>query len=251
MHLRYRLRQLRRRGLLFVAVVLAIMVIGLVANAQLDPGQKPQAIPPTALPVPPWDATSQPSPQASTVSQSALTGPVQVVQGTRMIDGVALGFPHSTVGAVSAADEFTTAILSTLDPDRAAAVMRLVADPAYPGGPRQAAEGIAGVRRSLGIPATGLVPIGASFAFTPVEYQVRGVSSSTVTVLLLSDLISTAPGQGTVTEVTVFPVAMHWAEADWKILSNPVGDYRTLTAVPGTPQAAADGWQDLVPAGGS
>jgi len=247
MHVRSRFRRWSRRILLFFAVTLAVMVTGLAVEARLDPG-KPQAIPPAEIPDLRNAAT--PPPPASGAGQAPLAGPVQMVQGTHAAGGVALGFPHSTVGAVSAAAEFSSAILSTLDPGRAAAVMRLVADSGWPGAPQLAAEGIAGARQSLGIPATGPVPGGASFAFTPVEYQVRGVSSDAVTVLLLADLTSVTPAVGTVTQVSVFPVAMHWARGDWKVLRNPAGDYEGLAAEPDTPQAAALGWQDLIPAGG-
>jgi hypothetical protein len=94
------------------------------------------------------------------------------------------------------------------------------------------------------------VPGGESLAFTPAEYQVRDASPDTVTVLLLSDLTSTTPGQGAMTQVIVFPVAVHWAGADWRVLRNPAGSWAGLAAEPGSPQAAALGWQDLIPAGG-
>jgi hypothetical protein len=234
------------RGLmLFIAGTLVVMVIGLVINAQFDSGQKPQAFPPTSLPIPPWDATtSSPSPSPST-ARALLTGPVQVVQGAQLVNGVYLGFPHSTVGAVSAADEFATQIVSTLDPDRAAAVMRLVADPSYNDGPQQAAQGVASDRKSLGLAASGAVPPGFSFELVPVEYQVQEGAAGTVTVLLLSDFISTTPGQGTMTGIGVFPLALRWSIGDWKVVPVAPRHYSGITAEPDSPQAAALGWQEL------
>ena len=64
-----------------------------------------------------------------------------MIQGRELINGVYLGFPHSTAGAVSAADDVVSEVFSTLDPDRAAAVMRLTADPWYA---ERAAAGRAG-----------------------------------------------------------------------------------------------------------
>ncbi|MGH3166927.1 MAG: hypothetical protein ACRDN0_13710 [Trebonia sp.] len=232
----------------------ALMVIGLVVEQAVSPSpNQPQSFPPTAIPTPPWATSPAPaaSPSPSTASTSpALTGTVQLVQGREEINGVYLGFPQSTVGAVSAADEFVSAIGGTLDPDRAAAVMRMVADPSYANAPQQAAEGAVNDRKSLGLPAGGPVPQGASFQILPVEYQVRDVTPDQVTVLLLSDFISATPGQGTQTSIGVFPARMHWAESDWKILADTSASYENLQAQPDSPQAATLGWQNLDPAGG-
>ena len=223
-----------------LAASVALLAVGLVISAHFDSGQRPQQIPPASLPMRPWDV----APSVS-ITRTALTGPVRVVQGTELINGVYLGLPHSTIGAVSAADEFATQIVSTLDPDRAAAVMRLVADPSYRDAPQQVAQGVIDDRKSLGLSAGGPVLPGFSFELVPVEYQVQGVSADKVTVLLLSDFISTTPGQGTVTGIGVFPVALHWSTGDWKVLPVTPEDYSRLAAEPGGPQAAALGWQEL------
>jgi hypothetical protein len=233
-----------RALLLFMAGTAAVMVVGLAVNAHFNPGAK-QQLPPAQLPVPPWDVTAQPG-TTSTPAQAAQS-PVRVVQGTQLVNGVSLGFPHDTAGAVSAADEFATQVVSTLDPDRAAAVMRLIADPSYVNGPQQAAQGTVNDRKSLGLPAGGLVPSGYSFELVPVEYQAQASSPDTVTVLLLSDFISTTPAQGTATGIGVFPVALHWSTGDWRIVQAPPRDYAEMTAEPGRPQAASLGWQDLEP----
>ena len=67
-----------------------------------------------------------------------------------------------------------------------------------------------------------------------------------VTVLLLADDVITLPGQGTQTRIGVYPLRMHWAQGDWKILQpDTATSYRSLAAAPGSPQAAASGWQEL------
>jgi hypothetical protein len=123
---------------------------------------------------------------------------------------------------------------STLDPGRAAAIMRMTADPSYSQGPQQAAQGALNDRHDLGLPASGPVPGGASLVLDPAEYQVRDVSADQVTVLLLADYVSTVPGQGTQTSIGVFPLRMHWAEGDWKILPPGSADYSGLAAGPGS-----------------
>jgi hypothetical protein len=256
MYTRYRSRRWLRWSLLYVVGVLALMVAGLVIEVAVRPGsQAPQALPPTAIPVPPW-ASSTTSPAIGRTGQSAkasgtrLAGPVQLVQGRELINGVYLGFPHSIAGAVSAAAGFLTAIGSTLDPDRAAAVMRMAADPAYQDGPQQAAEGAVNDRKDLGLPASGPLPQGASLQVQPAEYQLRGVTTDQVTVLLLCDFTATVPGQGTQTRIGVFPVPLHWYAGDWKILAPGTASYAGLAAEPASPQAAALGWQELEPPAG-
>jgi hypothetical protein len=170
-----------------------------------------------------------------------------VVQGRELVNGVSLGYPHSTQGAVSAADEFMTQIGSTLYPDRAAAILRMTADPSYTAAPQQAAQGAVGDRKFLGLPTAGPVPDGASVVLEPAEYQVRAVNADQVTVLLLADYVITLPGQGTQARIGVYPMPMHWAQGDWKILTPGTTSYSGLAVEPGSPQAAADGWQELSP----
>jgi hypothetical protein len=233
-----------RALLLLMAGTAVVMVTGLAVNAHFSPGPK-QQLPPAELPTPPWDSTAPPSATSEPAPTQAAQGPVRVVQGTQLVNGVYLGFPHSTAGAVSAADEFSTQVVSTLDPDRAAAVMRLVADPSYADGPQQAAQGTVNDRKALGLPASGPVPPGFSFELVPVEYQAVTTSPDAVTVLLLSDFVTATQAQGTTTWIGVFPVALHWSTGDWKILPAPSRDYSGLAAEPGSPQAASLGWQDL------
>ena len=237
-----------RRGLrwfvAYLAVVSVLAVIGLVIQAGLTSRSgKPQAIPPTSLPTAQWQAMT---PAQSPAASPTLTGPVQVVEGSEEINGVWLGFPHSTIGVVSAAVALTTEVGSTLDPDRAAAVIRMVADPSYADAPQQAASGAVSDRTALGLHASGPVPQGYDLDVSPQEYQVREVSADRATVLLLSDIVATTPGQGTTTKVGVFPVVMHWVQGDWKILPAPATtSYAGLTAEPGSAQAASLGWQEL------
>ena len=236
---RHRRGRWLRGLLLFMAGTAAVMMAGLAVNAHFNPGAK-QQLPPAQLPAPPWDSTAPPS-----ATPTPAQGPVRVVQGTQLVNGVYLGFPHSTIGAVSAADELATQVVSTLDPDRAAAVMRLVADPSYADGPQQAARGTVNDRKALGLPASGPVPPGYSFDLVAEEYQLQTATPDTVTVLLLSDFISSTPAQGSTSGIGVFPVALHWSTGDWKILPGPGKDYAGLAAEPGSPQAASLGWQDL------
>jgi hypothetical protein len=236
----------RRSIRIVIAAAIGLLIfvaIGLVIETALGPKPKQNLSPPTPVPVP---GESSGSRSARPPKSPALSGPLQVIQGRELINGVYLGYPHSTQGAVSAADELMTQIGSTLDPDRASAVLRLTADPSYPSGPQDFAEGAISERKDLSLPATGQAPAGASVVLTPAEYQVRDVTAGQVTVLLLAADVITLPGQGTQTRIGVYPLRMHWAEGDWKILrSDAATSYSSLSAEPGSPQAAASGWQEL------
>ena len=244
---RYRVRHWIRIGIGAAVTLLAAVAIGLVIEVGTGPHPAPKYTPP-AVPnlFSGYGTTPSPTPRAMP-SQPALSGPLQLIQGRELVNGVYLGYPHSTQGAVSAADQFATQLGSTLDPDRVAAVMRMTADPSYPQGPQDFAQGMVSTRQGLGLPASGPVPDGASLVLEPVEYQVRDVTPDHVTVLLLSDFQVFLPAQGTQSQVGVYPLRMHWAQDDWKILAPGNTSYLKLAAEPGSPQAASDGWQELTP----
>jgi hypothetical protein len=235
-----------RIGIGAAAGLLAAVAIGLVIEVGAGPHPAPDYTPPTVPNLFSGYGTT-PSP-APSPTRPALSGPLQLIQGRELVNGVYLGYPHTTQGAVSAADEFAIEMGSTLDPDRAAAVMRMAADPSYPQGPQQFAQGVITTRRVLGLPLSGPVPDGASVVLEPVEYQVRDVTADQVTVLFLTDLDITLPDQGTEPKASLYPLRMHWVEADWKILAPETNvDYSSLLVQPESSQAAAAGWQELVP----
>lgn len=195
-------------------------------------------------PVPnPVMTTSAPS--AVTAAPSGGSAPVTLARGSRLVNGVSVGYPHSLGGAVSAASEYMTDLGSTLDPDRTAAVMRLVADPSYTDGPAEWAKGTSDARASLGLPTSGLLPSAAAVMLGPAEYQVRDASDDQVTVLLLARYTTSLPGTGTKSSNAVFPLRMHWAGDDWKVLKPDGTTYTSLVAAPGSDQAKSLGWQEL------
>lgn len=235
-----------RTGIAAAAGLLLMTAIGLVVEVGTGPHPAPEYTPPTVPDLFGGSGAPPPSPAAS-ATEPALSGPLQLIQGRDLVNGVYLGYPHSTQGAVSAAAQFATQLGSTLDPDRVAAVMRMTADPSYPQGPQDFAQGMTSTRQDLRLPASGPVPAGVSMVLEPVEYQVRGITPDQVTVLLLSDVIITMPAQGTQTRIAVYPLRMHWAQGDWKILAPGNASFIKLAAEPGSAQAASDGWQELTP----
>jgi len=178
-------------------------------------------------------------------SSGGSSAPVALTRGSQLVNGVSVGYPHTLAGAVSAASEYMADLGSTLDPDRTAAVMRLVADPSYTDGPAEWAKGTSDARASLGLPTSGLLPSAAAVMLGPAEYQVRDASDDEVTVLLLARYTISLPGTGTKSSNAVFPLRMHWAGGDWKVLKPDGTTYTSLAAAPGSDQASSLGWQEL------
>jgi hypothetical protein len=171
-------------------------------------------------------------------------GAETLIPGARVIDGVQLGFPHTTVGAISAAAYLVSETYS-LDPSHAEAAMQLLADSAYPTAPSDAALGAETVRQSLGLAATGPVPVGYAMSLTAVEYQVRDVTADKVLVVLLCDFFSSEPGPKDDHSIGVFPFLMHWEHGDWKDAGDTGPQYLSLYATPDSAQAAKLGWKPL------
>lgn len=239
------MRRRRRAGPIVVLIVIGLVlfvVIGLVVEAARTPDGPKDYRPPAAIP-PPGSVTG--------IDQNGKPlpgplGPLKLVAGARLAAGVSVGFPHSTVGAISAAAQYWGQIASTLDPARVKQIAGVVADPTWKNAARDLSVGPIRTRKGLGLPTSGPVPAGASVMLTPVEYQVRQVAADSVTVLLLGYYQTSVPGKETENRVGVFPAQMHWATGDWKIPSPTLGsDYSDLEVQPGSPEAKATGWQPL------
>ncbi len=229
--------------------VIAVIVVGVVATAVgyvlgsggSAAGQASGATNPGA------SAHSNPSGSAHAAAPTPAVnlGSIRLVQGTVLVNGLYTEFPHSAVGAISAADEYITALGSTLDPDRAATVARLAADPSYTNAQVDAATGTQNTRTSLGLPATGAVPQGYSVEVDAVAYQLKSESADSAEVLLLAYFTEATPSIGTVAHAAVFPMVMHWSAGDWKFLPMDTTDYSALAVQPGSAQAASDGWTNF------
>ena len=197
-------------------------------------------------------APSSTAPGVVTTSSPTATSaaPLRLVRGTRLVNGVSVGYPHTRLGAVSAAVEYTTQVGSSLDLDRVSQVADAIAyPPSYGGDPVTAfVQGAADIRRYLGLPTSGPVPRGASSTFGPMAYQVRDERADEVTVLLMSYLTMVSTERGMEQRLILVPTRMVWDGADWKTAKRPEGasEYLELRHKPGTPEAAAVGWLDFI-----
>jgi hypothetical protein len=181
------------------------------------------------------------SPSAPSVPGAA---PLRLVGGAGWVNGIYTRYPRTRAGAVSAAVEFITELGSTLDPDRAATVARITADPSYRAAAQDAAASVTAARRALGLPLTGPLPPGTGSFLVPVMYQLRAVSAHQLTVLLLYDYTLTAPS-GIAERAGVTATRLTWTSAGWRLLRPPADQLAALAATPGTTDAAAKGWKAM------
>jgi hypothetical protein len=229
---------LSRRAAAIVVVLFALTAVAAMAvvlgGVQRQPGNAQAR------------TTSAGEPSASQLS----VGPLKLIKGSRTVDGILVGYPHTTEGAVSAAVEYLSQVLSNLDPTRARAVARVIADSSFGDAASYFAQGPTNVRRSLGLPTTGPVPAGASVTLGPAAYQLRSSAVDSAIVILLAYYTSTTPDGRVNSTVGAYPVELHWDVDDWKVLKPSVSrnaDYAALVAQPGSTEAAARGWLGLAP----
>ena len=187
-------------------------------------------------------------PAPASPSAAAPSGPISLVHGARVADGIEVGFPHTTVGAVSAASEYVDAVASTLDPDYAASVMRVAGDPGNPALSSSIATSTVKLRGYLQLGTGGSLNPPVTFQTTAQMYQLRNVAADDVLVLLLTDSTFVNARGGTAQTTGVFPVQMRWIAGDWKVsaIGRTGHDYSGLAASPDTQAAVKQGWLALI-----
>jgi hypothetical protein len=174
------------------------------------------------------------------------TGPITLVPGTHWVDGLALGYPDTQSGALSAGLEYTTAFVECLDPDRLSAIAREIAAPGGKIGSDPAA--VAGNDRVLvGAPASGPLPAGTALVLTGRMYQLLDFDQHEAHLLLLYTMAAAGPNAPDLAgKVLVLPVRLSWVGSDWKLATWDGGaGYRGLIAAPDSAAAYGDGWLDL------
>ncbi|MGH8791219.1 MAG: hypothetical protein ACRDXX_01040 [Stackebrandtia sp.] len=227
----------RRYAITAVAAVLAVLLIVGAFWLGRDTGGPDDAAPD--------DDASSVDPETSSPgmdSGDALT----VIAGERTEAGVSVGYPHTTVGAVSAAVEYVSQLTSTLDPDRAVEIADVVVHPDSELKAEDAAQGPVNTRKDLGLPEEGELPDGVSTVMAPVSYQLRDHADDEMTVLLLAYWTYTPETGEPRTEVAVLPAVMRWNGDDWKwFTQRDVADYSDLSADPASDDAKSKGWLGL------
>ena len=168
-------------------------------------------------------------------------GKIVVPAPKRYVDGVGLGYPDTTAGAVSAAAHFSMALVNAAaNPSRAAQVDVVIDAPGFPSQPQADQRQIASALAKN----PSLAQWTASLAVE--DYAVGSCSPTRCNVWLLAKQISTNSQTG---KTTAGPQAVGatvvWTNGDWR--ENPVvtPPNQPPMAPPGSPAALAKGWAPL------
>jgi hypothetical protein len=216
---------MRRIVLLLVAVVviLVCVVVSLVVNH--DGGSSASALPgPSASATATAGASSPATEPAPTSTASGVyiapANFVSLPQGSRRLNGLPVGFPHTPQGAVAMAVASATATWT----DDAAANSAAARVYSAPGQVDQqaadAAAGAAALRKTFGLPATGPLPAGATLSTWPIGVQWKVLDVDTVQVSFeVRELSSPGTGQPATSRIQATTGLMGWTTSgDWKII---------------------------------
>jgi hypothetical protein len=171
-------------------------------------------------------------------------GPLILPEPANTAQGIPVGFPHSTEGAISAAAHYAEASVG-LDVDRARALGEVAGSPSYIDAPQDFAQAVRSARTGLGLPPYGALN-GAYLTFEAQAYRVADATPVLVDVAVLGRVDGAGPatqgqGQGGPTATSYTLV---WVDEDWHF----AGDGTSLSGqppAPRSPQAYNEGWRDL------
>ncbi|WP_067184884.1 hypothetical protein [Microtetraspora niveoalba] len=224
-------RRIRATVLIVVAVVVVVVAVVLIAGMWRVVGAS---------------STPSPSPAPTAVT---LAQPL-AYEGEA---GYPVGFPHTDLGAVSAAAAALEAAW-TLDGEQAEQAAMLYAPPeqrkAASDGARAA---VSGWRETLGLPKEGKLPEGASLRTQTIGVQWRARAQDQVQVSVLVQVTATTGGDGpTYSSPYAMTLLMAWypgvrgdGRGDWVNIPDPTPPPVPQTALPGTPEFTAAGWKSL------
>jgi hypothetical protein len=174
----------------------------------------------------------------------ASAGPLILPRPTDTEQGIAVGFSHSTVGAISAAAHYAEASVS-LDDANARALAEVAAAPSYIDAVDDFVRAVGAARQQLGM-GTGEGDGGAYLVFQAQAYRVSDATPDRVVIAVLGHGEGAGPatgGQGRVVR-SATSYTMVWVDGDWHIAAagEPLPD-----SVPAarSPRAYQEGWRDL------
>jgi hypothetical protein len=216
----------------------AASLAGVVGVLVVTGGQGKSVRPSTAL------ATPVASARASAASPTREV--LELPPGSALQGFVPTGFPHTELGAESAAWRWSALMLS-LDPDASAAAARVWASPAYVDAPVQMAQAALSARSHLGLPPAGSP--GAVFLVVQplmVRLVVEDPSQPVVDVLVKIDAGGASGARSSRIDVVEFYLGWESGLNDWRVRDHPLDPQRAADTdvQPGSAEAYAMGWRD-------
>ncbi|MGV9776189.1 hypothetical protein [Streptosporangium sp. NPDC003464] len=167
--------------------------------------------------------------------------------------GYPVGFPHTELGAVSAAAA-TLEAAWTLDIEQAEQAAVLYAPPEQQEAARAGARAaVAGWRETLGLPKAGKLPDGAAMRTRTIGVQWRARAKDQIQVSVLVQVTATKGAQDTdptYSSPYAMSLLMAWhpgmrGRGDWVNIPDPVSAAVPEVALPGTPEFTAAGWKPI------
>jgi hypothetical protein len=231
-------RRTARNRLIGLATAVVALVTGVVALLTAHSGSH------TRTPAP-ASSTASTAPSPSPTGGLGIVPTTVLPNPSRVIDGVPVGYPHTEMGAVSAAAHFL-GVLDTFDPQAAQKQAQIMADPDYSEvfgvEVRNAGEQ---ARKTAGLPPDGESDPGNNSTTQPRAFQDHQDTPDRVLVWLLSDSDITVNGVVAHSEA-VSGAVMVWTQDDWKlsVVDDPPAT-APQSATPGTAQAVSEGWRTL------
>ncbi len=200
----------------------------------------------------------RPEPAPTTISagepvgDSVLLSPPSAYEGA---GGYPVGFPHTELGAASAAAAALEAAW-TLDLDQAEQAAVLYAPPEQHDAARDGAhEAVAGWREILGLPKDGALPEGAAMQTRTIGIQWKARAKDQIQVSVLVQVTATKGVQDTdptYSSPYAMSLLMTWnpdmrgaSRGDWVNIPDPLSATVPQVALPGTPEFTAAGWKPL------
>ncbi len=233
-----RRRAARRLG--FGATVLVAALGGAGAFVLWGPAARQHA----AAPVP--VASSPASAQSSSPPAGAAGIPAVLPAPQRVVQGVPVGYPHTAAGAISAGAHYMESV-DVLSPDTLVSQLKVMAASQ---GDLGTLAGTWGVelqerRQSLGLPPTGTSD-GSDFVSVQAGgYQIVSLTADRVQMWLLASETTTLAGVQHAPQIYTLPVAVQWADGDWKLAAVADAGPAPASATPDTQQAQDLGWTSV------
>jgi len=179
-------------------------------------------------------------------------GGVILPEGSDQIDGLPVKFPYSDLGAIALQVAVTKAQIGFEVTQALALTDIYVADEARGHFADRIRASVALRRQQAGVPETGEPPAPASYAMSPIAYQLEELGPDYYAVSMLSYVtFTTVTGQtrdGYYTGIQF----VKWTKGDWKVVQGAPSDLERLSTQslpasvgPEDPRFLADGWIPL------
>lgn len=184
-------------------------------------------------------STSAPSAATTAPPGSTAAGGLALERPARLVNGVGQGWSHTTVGAVSAAVNYSQALLSTSNEGQVDAMIPLIVVPANVSSSIQAL--------SAQFAHESARARSESVTTRILDYSLAACTSTRCEVWLLGTEILTLDNGQVQTTTLDGGVVVVWQNGDWKLITATAQPPGTAppTADPGTPAAIAKGWKPL------